>query len=431
MTTYHAGFLYMSDGFGNPVEVINEARTAEILLTQGAANPNLSDVEEFAGCVGLGYKPCTMDSAGAVTEWQILDLDLDAAPWYGDSQASHEAWGFYIDEWTGIDGGHGTRTVMPRGGAPGGARFGPQSYRHRVMSLNIICFGSSDRGLTHLFRWLESTLTTSCSCESSSLWLREFCPVGTTEGDLEEGLLRADDVVLLEGPTWVQDQPMEDNGCFIRKLNVVLAVGNPCLYRVPAASATTAVTTGTPPASIDGTTYTAGCDIFASTGHRVTATVLSPETGLVSPIVTLSSSLEVNGTTRKLLPAIRIFGLADPAIIGSVKPCVQPRTGMMVVDDLPAGYEMVIDMSTGAAQVRDKYGDKEWTDGGAYIQPAVDYDATFEGVRTISFGQCASAFVVVEPAWIGPSASPLGTLSADLVSAWSVTLQLVTRAGCT
>lgn len=427
--TYHAGFLYMSDGFGNPVEIINEARTAHILRTSSGAMPRFSDVDEFFGCEGLGYKPCTMNAVGAVTEWQILDLDLDEAPWYGDSQASHEGYGFAITEWTGLDGAHHTRSVIPRGSAPGGSAFGPQSARHRVMSINLLAHGSTERGLTHLFRWLESILTTSCACDVSALWLREFCPAGTTEGDLEEGLLRADQVVLLEGPTWI-DAPVEDSGCYLRALNVVLGVGNPCLYRVPANAVETAVTVGVPPVSPNASVVTAGCDIFKSTGHRVTTFVQPPETGLVSPLVTLASTLQTNGATRKVLPAVRIFGLVDPSIDGTVLPCTQPRVGMIVVDGLPAGYEIVIDGATGAAQARDMYGDQRWLDGGAFIQLAVNYDESFEGSRAISFGMCNGAYVVVEPAQVGPTATPLGVTSADLVSGWDVTVQLASRVGC-
>lgn len=426
--TYHAGFLYMADGFGNPVELINEARTANILMEQGASStPELLHVEPFFGCEALGYEPCAMDANGAVTEWTLLDLDLLAAPWVSQSPASQEGYGFAITEWTGLDGAHHSRAVIPRG--MGGARFGPQTDTHRTMSLNILVHGSTERGLNHLFRWLETSFTSACRCETSSLWLREFCPVGTTEGDLEEGLIRVDDVVLLQGPQWIEP-PWEGGGCYLRALNIILGVGDPCMYRVPSAAAETAVTTGTPPDAVGADIVPAGCDTFRSTGHRVTATVEPPVVGLVSPIVTLSSSLEVNGATRKVLPAIRIFGLLDDANDDAVLPCLQRRSGMIVVDNLPSGYEIVVDTATGAAQVRDLYGDRIWIDGGLYIQPSVDYDPTFEGSRAISFGWCAGAFVVVEPAQVGPAASPLGVASADLVDGWDVTIQLVSRVGC-
>lgn len=421
MTSYHNGFLYLSDGFGNPVELINHARTAYNLTA--ANHPAFRSVLDSGGCEGLEFNPCEMASDGSVTEWTAVDMAAD--PW-GVAGAAAEAFGFYIQEWTGLDGAHHARASTPVGA--GGARFGPLSHRQRVMSLNVVLVGSTERGLNHLFRWLESALlTTGDSGCLGSMWLRDICPGGLTDAELEVGLLRADDVVLVDGPSWVSP-PAMDSGCYIRVVNFTLVAGSPCLFAVPASSSTTAITAPALSASTIPA-YFAACNEWSGSVARVSAAVTAPAFGMASPLVKFSSPLEVAAGVRKVIPAYRIFASVDDEGTAVLNPCTQRHLGMVIVQNLPSGYEMVVDCSDGTAQARDLHGDRQWYDGAQFIANNFDISTGYGGRRSVSLpAQCANGWFVVEPALNGDVYMGMGAAS---VSAWTITLQAITRVGCT
>lgn len=421
MTSYHNGFLYVSDAFGNASELINHARTAGNL--EMADLPQVEKIADEGGCVGLGFSPCSMDNVGAVTEW--VPLDFNDNPW-GSAGVALEAYGLYIQEWTGLDGAHHTRPVHPQGGGHGGARFGTQYHRQRVMAFTVILLGGSERGLNLLFRWLESTLLSMSGPDClSSIWLRDFCPEGTTDAELETGFLRADDVVLVDGPVWTAP-PIEDQGCYLRSATFTLVAGAPCLFGVPTDSMTTVVTPSASPSGVSA--YFAACGQWTGTGMQVAAAVGPPDFGLSSPVVTISAPLEMSGTNRALVPAQRIFAAIDDAGLGVLDPCRQRRVGMIVVQNLPSGFELVVDGSDGTAQARDLHGDRQWYDGAQYIANNADVAVGYAGRRATSIpAQCASGFFVVEPALGG---SVFLGLPAASVSTYTVSIQATTRVGC-
>lgn len=418
--THHVDWLYVSDIFGNPSEIVNEARTAALLLAAGL--PQFSDITQQA-CPALSYEPCSMDSSGAVTEWVLLDDDITAAPWYdASSPASSEGFGFYIEEWTGIDGAHHTREVSPRGSGFGGATFGPQTSRQRVMAFNLLAVGETERGLNHLFRWLESTLLRTCTTDgTATIWLREFCPEGTTVGDLEEGLCSSGEVVLIDGPTWV-DLSIEGAGRHVRRLSFTLAAGDPCLRRPPGPATTGTSVYADAPAMPDA--VVTPCGHYAGTSLQVTHALAPPSYGTVSAIVTISSPKETTAATDHSVPSLRIFALLDFAGSGVADPCGQPRTGYIILSGLPGGYQAVVDCGDASIMVRDLYGDANWVNGAQYIQPAAIWDDSHVGKRTINVGQCAGAFLVVEPVF--PTEVSIDGFSTE----WSVDIQSVERFGC-
>ena len=424
MTSYHNGFLYLSDGFGNPVELINHARTAHNLTA--AAHASFGHVLDSGGCEALEFNPCTMASDGSVTDWTAVNMAVN--PW-GNTGAAAEALGFYIQEWTGIDGSHHARSATPVGGGHGGARFGPLSHRQRVMALNVVLVGTTERGLNHLFRWLESALlTTGDSGCLGSMWLRDICPDGLSDAELEVGLLRADDVALVDGPAWVAS-PVEDAGCFLRVVSFTLVAGSPCLFAVPASSSTTSVTA--PALSSSALpAYFAACNEWSGSAARISAAVTAPDFGLSSPLVKFSSPLEVDASTldRKVLPAYRIFASIDDEGTAVLDPCTQRHLGLVVVQNLPSGYELVVDCSDGTAQARDLHGDRQWYDGAQFIANNFDISTGYGGRRSVSLpAQCADGWFVVEPAFGGSFYLGLAVAS---VSTWTITLQAVTRVGC-
>ena len=431
MATYHHGILYLSDCWGNPTEVINEARTAYNLRNAGLTE--FTNIADNAGCAAYDYEPCSMASDGSVTEWTALDLVTN--PW-GTSATANEAVGFYIEEWTGLDSGHNARAAYESLGGHGGARFGVPTSKQRVMAMNLVLIGTSERSLNHLFRWLETMFLPPVDDSPMSLWLRETCPSGTTEAELESGFMRLDDVVMVASPTWI-DPPVPDSGCMIRRLSLTLAAGNPCMFAVPSAATSTSVTT--PAVTASTGTFEAGCGEWDSYSVRVSSAVTAPEVGLLSPIVTITSPMGIAQVgrdssgplpgegVRYLVPTLRIFGLIDDKSIGSLRPCQQRRTGTIIVQGLPAGYELTIDCSDGSAFVRDLFGDRDWVDGSQFIGRNSVAAPSYRGKRPVSFPPCANGYIVVEPAFIGSTA--FGTTS-PLVTGWTVTIQTAVRMGC-
>lgn len=432
MATYHHGILYLSDGWGNPSEVINEARTAYNLRNAGLTE--FTNIADNAGCAAYDYEPCSMASDGSVTEWTALNLATN--PW-GTSATADEAIGFYIEEWTGLDSGHNARAAYEMAGGHGGARFGAQTSKQRVMAMNLVLIGTSERGLNHLFRWLETMFRPTDDGSPMSLWLRETCPSGTTEAALEEGFLRLDDVAMVASPTWI-DPPVPDSGCMIRRLSLTLAAGNPCMFAVPSASASSVI--ATPAFTATTGTAEASCAEWNDVAVRAYVAVTASEVGLTSPIVTVSSPLEIavagvdahgiplpGEGVRYLVPALRIYGLINDAGLASLDPCFQRRVGTIIIQGLPAGYEITVDCSDGSSFVRDLFGDRNWVDGSQFIGRNSVAAPSYQGKRPVTIPPCTNGFVVVEPAFTG--STHLGT-SADIVSTWTVAIQTSVRVGC-
>lgn len=431
MVSYHTGWMYFADYFGNPSEIVNEHRTRANMLRakQAGLTPFFDDVNPLRpnSCSTLGFEPCSMTLEGAVTSWAAIDTDVNEAPWYSTVQAaaSNEGFGFWIEEWTGMDGSHHARSSMPRGSSPYGGTFGLQTQRERVMAINLIAVGYTERGLNHLFRWLEATLLATCSrCDTNSLYLREHCPGGVTSTALEDGLVRADHVALIAGPTW-ESPPVEDADFHLRRISFTLAAADPCLRRV-AGALNTSFATYAALGSPSG--YVAGCDVYSGSSQRQSLAVTAPAYGMNSPIVTITSAAESTAGVRLSLPALRIAGFDDKNLLGSFKPCAQERIGLITLDGIPSGWDVVVDCGSGEITARDKYGDRDWVDGSSFVQANTDYDASYDGRRTINFTNCLSGYVLVEPA-LGGTVSIIGAPSG-YASAWTTTIQMQERFGC-
>lgn len=416
---YHVGFLYMSDAYGNPTEIINDARTVANL---GGSCSLFGNIYSGSRLDGLRYHPCSMTSTGSVTEWAALDTAITAAPWYDGSTASTEAFGFIIDEWSGLDGGVHKRAVYPSTMRRLGATFGMQRHSERVMSLNVLLVGSSERGLNHLFRWLETTLVASCSpCETNTLWLRETYPTSTTVAGLEESLVYLNEVALIDGPTWVGEMQREA-AVNLRMVNFTLTAGDPCFRRLPTVTSTT---TGHPTSEL-GADGIAGCSQFATASGSLAATLTQPGYGVMSPIVAISTGLSIGSTGLGPFPAFRIIGFADDGS-GVINPCGQPKVGFVVVDGLEGGADIVVDCHTLSAQWRNVYTGQQWEDATHLLVPDV---TNYGGVmrRPVSTAGCGTVHVLVEPAR-SDGRSYIGGLPS-IVGDWTITMKSVVRFGC-
>lgn len=372
------------------------------------------------------------NSMGGNTGWQLLDTNISGAPWYvTGNTASTEGYGFYIEEWTGLDGVHHARSITPYGPGRGGATFGRQTSAHRTMAINVLLVGASNRGLNHLFRWLESTLLSSCACENPSLWFREYCP---DVSSLTDGLARADDVALV-GPVQWESPPLEDAGCFVRRASFVLASGSPCLFREPTtgtsftstyASWNSVVNPGTAALVTDNLVP---LTTWNSTNTCASTVLASPAYGSVAPYITITSPLENNATgLPKYVPDLRIIGLVNPMDVAPTSFGEMFVQGAFVLTGIEAGMEVIVDLASATIKMRRPHDDLNYYDGSRLIGTRPVWSPSFVGPdsvlrRWFSFESCDEPIVVVEPNAYSDGAT-------TWVSTWTVTIGSQERFGC-
>lgn len=351
--------------------------------------------------------------------WTAVDFTLN--PWYNDNNpASSEALGFLIEEFTGLDGANHSRSSTPSGMNSGGTYYGPLTHTGRTHKLNVLLHGTSERGLTYLFRWLEDQLMNCCdsACGSQTAWIRQWCP-SAPETTPQDGVARLERVVLAEGPTW-EAEPLKDGGCTLRRVSFTLTSGDPCLYtdKTPLAanvSTTSGVTTSalaTNPATFNG-------------DRRQTRAAFSgPLSGIgtKAPVVTIYSPAEYS-SGRKGLPVMRIAGYVDPGNTGV--PTLATQIGEFILEGYESsGFEIVIDMAQRRVLMRPA-GTLRWQDGSRLIGRALHPGMT----RWFSFGPCDTGFVTVEPALqgLGTARTPVTSLQ---VSSWTTIIESRDRFGC-
>jgi len=425
MTFYGQQFLYVADVLGAPTELINGARTSRRMISQ--AGLPFTNPTPNGGCDVLTLEPCTTTVSGGTTlvrtSWAAVDFAVTAAPWYKAAvPASSEAVGFFIEEWTGLDGSHRARAITPVGWQRGGARIGQLSHAHRVMKLNVLLHASSERGLNYLFRWLEQQLIDCCTPGGAArtIWYRESCPLMSAP---EEGLIQINNVGLIDGPTW-ESQPTDRSGCYVRRCSFTLAAGDPCLYAndVDVTSGNSDISG----VSLSALQTVANSGVWAGTNRRISAQMPAAKVGRVAPIVTISSTLEVRtGGVRKPLPDLRITGYLDPAGDGLNPSVDYPIAEMVIAGSASSGLVIEANFATRMVRYRDPNADNQWYDGSRFIATA---RSGAIGKRWISFDSCQSGWVVVEPQFVGLASTY--DASADPVSGWSVDVNAVEFQGC-
>lgn len=425
MTFYGQQFLYVSDVLGTPAEIINGARTSRRMISQ-AGLPFMNPTPN-GGCDVLTLEPCTTTVSGGTTlvrtSWAPVDFAVAAAPWYKASvPASSEAIGFFIEEWTGLDGGNKARQATSIGSFRGGARLGPLGNGARVMKLNVLLHAATERGLNYLFRWLEQQLMDCCGSPYAdrSIWYRESCPLLSAP---TEGLVRMNGVGLVDGPSW-ESQPTDRSGCYVRRCSFTLTAGDPCMY-----ADDIDVATGSSDISgvvLSATQTTAPAGMWAGTNRRVTAVMPTAVVGRVAPIVTISSTLETRTTgVRKPLPDLRITGFVDPGG-GTPDPSVDYPVGELVIaGSASAGLVIEANLASRRVRYRDPNADNQWYDGSRFIAPVLSGAIPR---RWVSFDSCQAGYVVVEPLFTGLACRY--DTSADPVSAWTVDVNAVEFQGC-
>lgn len=353
--------------------------------------------------------------------WTAVDFTTN--PWYNGSTASTEAFGFFVEQWTGLDGAQHSREVAPSGQRKGGAYFGPMTDSGRTMKMNVLLHGSSERGLEYLFRWLEQTLLNCCDpCGWQTAWIREFCPTDATV-DPNEGVARLERVALIEGPTW-EAEPVPDGSCYLRRVSFTLVAGDPCMYREPISngSGISTLASITPVSSLTP----ASCAKWQGTNLRVQGDLTIPQYGSAAPILRILSPGESTGSTRKSLPVLRIAGYADPNLTDD--PCRGNLLGELVLEGSgSSGLELLVDMAQRRVLYRTTPGGGPWLDGSRFIGRALKSNVR----RWWSVEQCANGYFICEPAFENLLTSRIDPTSySTCVSTWMVTAYSGARFGC-
>jgi hypothetical protein len=330
--------------------------------------------------------------SNAVVDWRPLDFTspaIDLAPWYTSLYPeSADAFGFWIEEWTGLDDAHIVRPVTSFGSAWGGAQLGTIRANERVMKLNVLLFGRNEAASEYLFRWLATTLSANCTgCAVDSMLIRRVCPTG---GDFDQGVARLDEVGLVEGLQWETD-PTTHSMCSVRRVSFGLTAGDPCLYVdqtdevLPSATANAVnclnaavLAPGRRPCRPSCRELTANCRTVVDFAHE--------SLGVAGPVVEF-----VNDWDEHAL-AVRAVVYADPTGVGvSPNPCGLPILGEIYLQPLPPSSTLIWDVNRRRVLYHDP-GTGTFVPGWAYVS-ANDHPYR----RSFSL-PCTSIHLVMEPA---------------------------------
>lgn len=408
--SHHVNWLYSLDTEGVPCEIFNGERLRAALSTvacgPGAFRLGDADCQWANGILPFTLDPCAEDDAGNPT-WPPLTFAAptwtgNPAPWWDgvtNSPSSH-GYGFWIEEWTGLDSAHVTRNVAPRSSRTGGANLGSLFAGPRVWKMNVLVVGGSAAALEEMFRWLEQTLMDCCDpCGGGDMLLRTVCP---PDGDPDFGVYRVKAAALTEGVSWV-DPPIESLGCYLRRVSFTITVGDPCLYACASNCADQesipGITSCVPLATWLGCNVT--CADYAA--YRLCCPVPAAVRGVTSPVVTMFNDSLDNS------PPMRIYGMLDPLSQGC-DPCSLAVCQDIQTLAIPPGGTLVVDSS----QRRVLYSHPSDTaglfiDGTPFLDPVPGKAPTFLSI------QCDAGWVAVEPRQLCGNTGGL-KISVDIVS---------------
>lgn len=324
--------------------------------------------------------------------WQpvtYISPAIDEAPWYDPNRSeSSDALGFFVEEWTGLDSGHVTRPVG-RAGTYRSA-VGGLSAAQRVMKLNVLLVGLSEKAVEYLFRWLEATLSDACAPGlQDSMYFRRFCPTGSDKGD---GVGELREVGLSEGLTWESDPFDVGSKCYIRRVSFSLTAGDPCIYvngttaAVETLGENIATCFSTLLLSINRTPCRPTCNELNPTCRNIFTYNIAP-LGAAAPIVSL-----VNQDDEYSLP-VRLICYSNPNEIDVTASgtCGMPVEGEIYISPLPPWSTLTWDVAAREVTYTD-HSTSVPVSGWAFV------DANDPTLPRFFSVPCGIGHVVVEPA---------------------------------
>lgn len=315
----------------------------------------------------------------------------DPAPWYNSAYPeSANALGFMLEEWTGLDDQHVTRTSTPWGGYGGGTVLGPASSGGRTMAINLMLFGTTEESVDYLFRWLGSTLNAVCSsCETDTILIRRYCGSTATP---EAGLAEMRNVGIQRGLGWESDITPWGN-CQIRRASVILQAGDPCMYlpeAQPTVTASTITNLNTCFGDVD-VNLDPNRAICRPTCSELETTCRSTYSWQVAPMAAIAPIVVFDNATNQYAFPFRAIVYADPNVVGPSNPCGLEILGEIYVRALPPWSTMIWDVAGREVRYRDHNTGGEVATS-TYLEPNDPPNRRY-------FAQsCATAHLVVEPA---------------------------------
>lgn len=326
--------------------------------------------------------------------WQpvgYLTPAIDEAPWYDPARPeSALAYGFFVEEWTGLGNAHIVRPVSRAGKYR--SRLGALAAKERVMALTVLAIAASEQALEYLFQWLQVTLEESCtSCATSTVYFRRFCPPGSDKG---VGVGEMRNVGLTIGVDWASD-PFDAAGkCLLRRLTFTLTAGDPSVYvngTTPAVEQQQAIAATCIANTLINTTRVPcrpSCSELNNACRDIWTFQVDP-LGTAAPVVTLT-----NAATTYSMP-VRAICYANPNELDptGTATCGLPRLGEIYIDPLPPASTIVWDVAG-----RDVTYSDHTTAGFVSGWPFVN--ANDPPLSRFEFAlPCGTGHVVVEPAY--------------------------------
>lgn len=393
--SHHTSWLYAVNDDGSICEIINSQRMLSALKSVAScAGGIFTQVQDDCvwenGILPFTLDPCSTDAGGNQTWAPITFAETtwsgNPAPWWdGDpGSPSADAYGFWIEEWTGLDSAHVTRNTSQRVSRRGGANFGTLFSGSRVWKMNIILTGGSGAALEDLFRWLETQLMDCCDpCSGMEALIRTTCP---PDGDPSFGVWRVKGMSLIEGLTW-ETPPIENLGCFMRRVSVTLGVSDPCLYSCANNSATDVQYPFVVGGQCIPFSVWWGCNRTCTdmAPYRICAPVPGVSRGFMAPVVTIvNDSIEVGAP-------VRIYGMLDPQGFGC-DPCSLQVCQDIITTSIPAGATLIVDSASRKVLYKDGTTGDTFIDGTAFLDPPA---GTIPSYLSLS---CDDGWVAIEPA---------------------------------
>lgn len=341
-----------------------------------------------------GGTPTFVEPYVSADTWNDLSFTTptaDGAPWYSSAYPeSADALGFYVEEWTGLDDRHVSRSVTRSGAARGGAILGAIGNRERVMKLNVFLMARSEKAMSYLFHWFASVLESVCgSCDSESILTRLWC--GAPE-DPWDGVVEMRNVALTEGLGWEAD--VTDVGrCFIRRASFSLTAGDPCMY-LNGTDPTPTANAGDLGPSLLNENYSEtrlpcrpSCSELEADSRDIYSFTSGEAMGAIGPVITFTNTTESEFTFP-----FRAIIYYDPHSIGATpNPCGLLRLAEIYVKPLPTSAQLLWDVAGRCVQYRDPT-------SGVFVNGYGYLDANDPPIPRFSPLPCGDHHLVVEPA---------------------------------
>lgn len=393
------GYLYILDeGSAWGGEVVNHARTAAYLESSTALGcGTVYSVLDDGGCEGYRWE--YVPYADTWIENTFTTPALDNAPWYNPAYPeSAQALGFWITEWTGLDSGHVKRTSTPIGAYRGGSTLGIASNAGRIMGIEMLLIAETEKAMEYLYQWFDATISSVCStCKTDTILIRRYCPdAGFTQAHAKDGAAEIRGVGLVSGMIYGED-PVEQAGCFLRRVNFTLEATDPCMYDsctgevidqymnwAECFAPGSGLSPARPQCRPSCTEVAAGCRAVYD---------YDIETPSVSaPIITLEvpPALVNTGGTQSFTIPLRIRTYSNPYGYTASQLCGLPLLAELYLTNLPASSAIRYDMAARKVEYRDA-ASGDWVNGFAFVEANEPGTPRFAGLG------CGSFTTVIEP----------------------------------